>query len=68
MSEKKTYFVGVREVHVALHKVEAESAEEARRIVEIGRTNFVDLEYSHTLSPDLWTVEETEEYEGTEEI
>ena len=52
------YLVQVREVHISHREIEAESAEQALSFVadQDGEETF--LEYSHTLDPDLWTVEE----------
>jgi hypothetical protein len=55
---KMRFLVGVREVHVSTVEVEAESPEEAMRLVQDGDGEEIMREYSHTLDPDLWTVEE----------
>ena len=54
------YRVKVREVHVQDVIVTADSPEEATAKVQEGEGLYVDnsLEYSHTLDPDTWTVEE----------
>jgi hypothetical protein len=56
----KKYTVAVREVHIQLVEVEAESASEAKIRVAKGEGDFLDnsLEYSHSLDPDTWTVDE----------
>ena len=54
----KTYIVGIREVHVNLVEVEAESPEEATAAAADGAGDYLDLEFSHTLDTDEWTVEE----------
>lgn len=57
---KKSFIVNVREVYIQPYKVEAETNEEAIRIVADGGGDLMEdcLEYSHTLDPDTWTVEE----------
>ena len=52
MTEKKTYIVELREVHVSYHEVEAENADEAAEIVMWGGGNLLDTEYSHTLDDE----------------
>ena len=61
MSGKKVFIVSVREVHVQPYRVAAETPEEAVRLVADGGGDALDagFEYSHTLDPDTWTVEET---------
>ena len=61
--KKKMFYVSVREVHVAIHEVEAESAEAAMQAVKDGESSLIDLEFSRTLDPDTWTVEEGESHE-----
>ncbi|MBI5486484.1 MAG: hypothetical protein HY905_04050 [Deltaproteobacteria bacterium] len=56
--EKRSYYVLVREVHVAVHEVEAETEAEAKALVRAGESRFQRLEYSHTLDASTWTVEE----------
>lgn len=51
------YDVQVREVHVQHMIVEAGSPEEAVKKVRDGDGDQADIEYSHTLEPDTWTVE-----------
>lgn len=53
-----TYLVSVREVHVAMRRVEANSPEEAKELAKENNGDEISLEYSHTLDDDLWTVEE----------
>jgi len=55
----KKYLVGIREVHVNTVEVLAESEEEAKMKCRDGEFDEIELEYSHTLDPDLWTVEES---------
>ena len=55
------FHVGIREVHVVTVEVDAKDESEALR--KAGRTleegvDEIDSEYSHTLDPDVWTVEE----------
>lgn len=52
------YIVNVREVHVSMMEIEAESEEEAIKEVARGGGEEVALEYSHTLETDYWTVDE----------
>ena len=59
---KKTFLVGVREVHLRFYSVQAESEEEARDLVNQRApevTDIEELEYSHELPQDTWSVEET---------
>ena len=60
VSGKKAFVVGVREVYVQPYRVVAETPEEAVRLVADGEGDILDadFEYSHTLNPDTWTVEE----------
>lgn len=58
---KKTYRVGVREVHVRYYSVEASDPEEAKTLVIERANGVVDLEfqeYSHELDRDTWSIEE----------
>ena len=50
------YKVLIREVHVSHRIVEAKDEKDA--IEEAGGGEETYLEYSHTLDPDTWTVEE----------
>lgn len=56
----KTFVLAVREVWVQLFEIEAESKEDAKTRVHRGEGTAVDnsLEYSHTLDPETWTVDE----------
>ena len=63
---RKSYIVGVREVHVRHYKVNANDEDEARDLVESRDPEVTDLEfseYSHELSCDTWSVEEENEKE-----
>ena len=58
---KKTFMVGVREVHARYFRVEAENEEEAKDLVDRRAPEVTDLsfcEYSHELDRDTWSVEE----------
>ena len=58
----KTYLVGVREVHVAYMEVRANTSAEALDMVRNGEgdwTTAISMDYSHTLDPETWTVEES---------
>lgn len=59
-SAKKAFIVYVREVHIQPYRVLAETPKEAIRLVSDGDGEILDccLEYSHTLDPDTWTLEE----------
>lgn len=50
------YIVGIREVWVSHREVESQNPEEAKRLANDEYEMF--NEYSHTLDPELWTVEE----------
>lgn len=52
------YHIGVREVHIAIMEINADSKEEAIISIQEGNGEEVSLEYSHTLDSNLWTVEE----------
>lgn len=53
------YLVGRREVHVAYVEVEAADPNEAVSLVADGAGEETDFfEYSHTLDPDTWSVEQ----------
>lgn len=57
---KRTFIVGVREVHVRHYAVEAEDKESAKRLVSERAACTKDLEfeeYSHELPPETWSVE-----------
>ena len=61
---KKTYIVGVHEVHVRHYSVTAENEEEAKDLVCQRADSVVDCdfsEYSHELGRDTWSVEESAE-------
>lgn len=56
--DKKTFSVGVPEMHIEWHSVEAETEEEAKEIVQKRREEgaFGNLEYSHTKDISEWDV------------
>ena len=54
------FVVNIREVHVSSREIEAESAEEALRLVKDGEGEEILCEYSHTLDEDTWTVDVAE--------
>jgi len=54
----KTYLVGVREVHVSYREVRANTSAEAFDMVRNGEGDEIFMDYSHTLDPETWTVEE----------
>ena len=58
---KKSYLVGIREVHFRFFSVQAESPEEARELVNQRDPSATDenfTEFSHELDQDTWSVEE----------
>jgi hypothetical protein len=59
----KNYIVNVREVHIQPVLIEASSKEDAISRVANGEGEIIDnaLEYSCTLNPDKWTIEEHKE-------
>ena len=60
---KKKFYVGIREVHVSTRMVEADTAEEAMALIVDGVEDGDEVicEYSHTLDPETWTVEEADD-------
>ena len=57
------FIVSVREVHVQPYEVEAKDKEAAIKVVRDGGGDVEDaFEYSHTLDPEFWTVEEVPQY------
>ena len=64
---KKTYIVGVREVHVRHFRVEAENEEEAKDLVDRRAPEVTDMEfveYCNELDSDTWSVEEDNNGQG----
>jgi hypothetical protein len=55
----KTYLVGVREVHVSYMEVKANTPTDAFDMIRNGEGDEVSMDYSHTLDPETWTVEES---------
>lgn len=62
------FIVSVREVHVQPYEVEAQDKEAAIKVVRDGGGEIDDgaFEYSHTLHPEFWTVEEVPQAEVDE--
>jgi hypothetical protein len=58
MSNKKKFIVGIREVHIRSIEVEAEDADEAINLANNKQEDELNIEYSHCLSQDNWSVEE----------
>lgn len=54
--EKRRYLIGVREVYVSMREVEANSLNEAFDAAQ-DASREVDLEYSHTMDREHWSVE-----------
>lgn len=53
------FFVRRKEVHHSIHEVEAETPQDALKVVQEGEEdNEVSFEYSHTLDVDQWDVED----------
>ncbi len=52
------YCVLVREVHVSTMEIEAANPIEAIQKVKDGQGEEVICEYSHTLDPDTWSVDD----------
>ena len=64
---KKTYLIGVREIHVRHYRVQASNENEAKELVNNLDASVEDIgfeEYSHTLDRDTWSVEEVTEQIG----
>ncbi len=59
------FIVSVKEVHVQPYEVEAPDKDAAIKVVQNGGNRPDDVafppEYSHTLDPEFWTVEEVPE-------
>lgn len=61
---KKTYLVGVREIHYRYYKVEAENEEQAKDLVHERGPEVEDIElseFSHECGRETWSVEESAE-------
>ncbi len=62
MTTKRKYLVGIQEIHVRTVEVEAESAREARSMAgNAPPGDEINVEYSHTLNENTWTVEGVED-------
>jgi hypothetical protein len=61
---KRTYLVGVREIHARYYSVDAENPDLAKTLVSERANGVVDLdweEYANELNQDTWSVEERSE-------
>lgn len=58
--EEQDYIVSVKEVYIESLKVKASSKKEAIKKIENGEGEFINdsLQFSHTLSPRNWTVQQ----------
>jgi len=58
---KKTFGVGVREVHIHHYSVEADDPEQAKALVNNRAPGVTDEweEFDRELKPDTWSVEES---------
>jgi hypothetical protein len=61
------YIVAVREIHIQLVEVEAETEEDAKQVVRDGDGDYLDgtLEYSDTMNSETWTVDKKDDYVGS---
>lgn len=58
-SKMKKYSVGIREIHVNTIEVEAETPKEAQERAEAeAQSGTINLEYSHTMDRQYWSVDE----------
>jgi hypothetical protein len=58
---KRSFIVGVREIHVRHYSVQAKNEEEAKDLVDQRAASVTDLdfqEFSHEMPKDTWSVEE----------
>ena len=61
----KEFTVFVREVYVQPYKITAETEGHAKKLVAEGEGETIDgFEYSHTLDPEMWTVERRQSHGG----
>jgi len=60
---EREYIVTVREVHCQGYRIIASSPKEAKKFVADGGGDLIEgtFEYSHTLDPETWTVEEVKQ-------
>lgn len=54
---KAKYTVAVREVHILYVDVEADSEEQAMKIVQDGGGDYGQSEYQRTLGTETWTID-----------
>lgn len=56
----REYYVNVREVYIQTYRVHATTPDEAMRAVASGDGELMEnsFEYSHTLDPEFWTVDD----------
>jgi len=65
LRKRRTFRIGVREVHVRFYSVAAEDEEQAKDFVHERGPSVVDeeySEYSHELDRDTWSVEENPDH------
>jgi hypothetical protein len=57
---RKTYILGVRELHTHYYSVKADDPEQAKALVNDRAPGVTDEweEFDHELKPDTWSVEE----------
>ena len=67
---KKSYIIGVREIHVRHYSVEAENEDQAKDLVYQQADCVTDMEFeefSHCLDRDTWSVEEIPDKDHSED-
>ncbi len=67
---KKHFTVGVREVHLRYYTVVAENEDDAKELVNRRApeaTDLEELEYSHEMPQDTWSVEEIPDKPSSQE-
>jgi len=52
------FYVHVREIHTSLREIHATSAEEALQLVKDGDGDELECEYTDTMDPSTWMVED----------
>lgn len=55
---KRKYHVLVREVHTSTQEIEADSVEDAIQLIREGEGKELTCEYSYTMEPTTWSVDE----------